>query len=397
MRKLLTIILALLLCVSIVPSQVDAITLAEYEKKLKEYKDQQAENQASINQTQGQINSANANINGIKKELVNMGKEIEKLEKDVVKYKEEIEKKDAEIKKLVEYLQLSGGENVYLEYAFGADNITDLIYRMSIVEQMTKKNDDMIKELKDLIQKSNDREKEINTKEKELSVKQDELSDKVQALGEEKESLQTGGVSIAQQVKIYQTQVDTYKKLGCKSSDRIGIDCAKNGEAGIFRRPTKSGYITSEYGYRWGKLHRAVDVGNKNPYSTKIYPVANGRITSIHHDLYGALVVLIEHNKNGKIYTSNYAHLSKYSPNIYVGKYITSDEYIGYMGATGYVTGPHLHLEIYPCRLYNVNDKNCSTWSKYVNYAAKLTKNGYKGPRSLINFPKGLYNSWSTR
>jgi murein DD-endopeptidase MepM/ murein hydrolase activator NlpD len=394
MKKIFPFVILLLI---IIPINVKAITLGDYKKKLADYKAAYEENQRQINKTQSEINSANSKISSMKKEMISLSSEISKLKDDVIKYNEEIENKELEIKKLIEYMQLSGGQNLYLEYAFEADNVTDLIYRMSVVEQITDYNKESIAELNDLIDAAKKRQAEINKREKELDEKQDELGDLVVSLGENKDSLSESGVSISKQIKIYENQVKTYQKLGCKDNDVIGKDCAVNGTAGTWRRPVTNGYVTSEFKYRKGKLHRAVDISNRsNPYGTKIYAVADGRITSIYKDTYGALVVLIEHYYKGKYYTSNYCHMSKYNPAIYEGMKVTSNTWIGYMGMTGQATGPHLHLEIFPCRLYNLSDKNCSTWSKYVAYAATLYSQGYKGPRGLISMPAAGV-TWTSR
>ena len=58
----------------------------------------------------------------------------------------------------MEYYQIANGNNAYLEYAFGAETITDMIYRMSIVEQLTEYNDKIMKELKQLIAENNKKE-----------------------------------------------------------------------------------------------------------------------------------------------------------------------------------------------------------------------------------------------
>ena len=399
MRKLLSIILILVISISLIPINTNAITLGEYEAKLKKYQTDAANNRSAINQKQGEINYNNAEITSIKNEMKDMAAEVEKMQKEIVKYNQEIKEKGEQTKQIIAYYQMTGEENLYLEYMFGAEDITDLIYRSSVVKQITEYNNSVIKELKSMIKKNQDREKELNKKEKQLEEKQAYLGKRITELGLEKESLSTASVSIAQQVKIYQELVTSYKKAGCKSKDVIGVDCAKQGEAGVFRRPTQKGYITSEFGFRWGSLHRGLDIGSSRGTSEKIYPIANGKITAKYLDPNGALILAIEHYSSvkGKWYTSLYGHMSSYAPGLYVGKTVTSSQYIGYMGSTGYSTGNHLHMEVIPCRLYNFGDKNCSSWNSYVNYAKQIARNGFKGPRSLISFPKGLYNSWSTR
>ncbi len=400
MKKIFKIVLILTVFLNIMPLVVkadDNKTLLDYKNDLKKFEADLAKNQSEINKTQAEIEAANKEIADIKKQVIDMGAEIQQLQEDITKYNEEIDTKDLQTKKIIEYLQLSNGENLYLEYAFGADSITDFIYRMSVVEQVTEHNNKVIDELNDLITASNERKKEINKKEKELNAKEKELGKKVEELGESKSILSSGGLKISDQIKVYNDQIKAYVVAGCKDNDVIGIDCMKTASNGTWRRPTSSGYITSEYGYRWGNFHRAVDIGNKNPYSTKIYSVNSGVVGWVGKDYYGANLVLVWHYdaSTNTYYTSNYCHMS--TVNVRTGQEVTTNTMIGYMGATGNAQGPHLHLEIFPCRMYNTSDKNCSTWNKYVNFATKMYNQGYKGPRSLIDFPSGTYNSWSSR
>lgn len=396
MRKLGSIILILVICLSLIPYDTNAITLGEYEAKLQKYIDEAKANQAAINKTQAEITATNNEISNIKTEMKNLAAEVVKLKEEIEEYNEEIKDKSLQTKEIFEYFQMSSGENIYLEYAFGAESITDLIYRMAIVEQMTEYNNKVTKELEEMIEKNKQREKEIEEKNKQLASKEKELETKLVSLGNTKQSLTEGGTTIQTEINNYRQLVDGYKKAGCKSHHVIGVDCA-TGSAGVFRRPVTVGYVTSEFGYRGGTFHRGLDISNGDPYNTKIYPVANGRISSKYYDLYGALVVTIEHYESvsGKYYTSLYAHLSSWSPNIYVGKYVTTDEYIGYMGNTGYSFGAHLHLEVSPCRMYT--DNACYNWNSYVNFVQNQASNGYGGPRQLINFPGGLYNAWYSR
>lgn len=402
MKKIVIILLILVITIFPIPS-VNAITLGEYENQVTKYQKEVNAAKEAVKKTEGQINATKNEIESLKNEVQSLEEEIDTMHKQSSDAEIEIKEKSLEIKEYYTYLQLSNGENAYLEYAFGADNVTDFIYRMSIVEQMTEYNKEVIKDLEDMIERNEKREVQIKKKEKVLEAKQDDLGNKVISLGEKKESLEEGGVDSAKQLKIYQDIVKSYKKQGCKSSDVIGVDCAVNKSAGKFRRPTKKGSITSNFGWRWGSLHRGVDITSSNRKKEKIYPVANGTITAKYSDNYGALILMIEHydTSSKKWYTSVYAHLSKYAPGLSVGKYVTSDDYIGYMGNTGYVipkptksnpdAGTHLHFELAPCRIYK--DSSCRTWSKYVSFMKKQVNSGFKGPKQLISLP----SSWSSR
>lgn len=402
MKRILSLLLLLGILLSMMPTETHAATLADYRKLLKQYKQELANSQAAINKTEAEIKSTNKEIKRLREETVSMTAELAVLKDDIIKYEEEIAAKELETKKLVEYLQLSGGENVYLDYAFNADNMTDLIYRMAVVEQITNYNEETINELNDLVTKNEKRQKQINQREKEIIKKEKELEELIVSLGEDKTILAESGVSATKQIKLYEDQIEMYEELGCKEKDVIGKDCAVLGTIGNWRKPTKTGYITSEYGMRkldgTTSLHRGVDIGSKNPYQTKIYSIGNGRISKIYEDSYGALCVITEHydSKAKKYYTATYCHLSSYNSKIKKGMQVTTDTWLGYMGATGKAYGPHLHFEIIDCRKLDLADKNCGKWNDYVNYAKKRYNNGFKGPRGFIKFPnKGV--SWSSR
>ena len=90
---------------------------------------------------------------------------------------------------------------------------------------------------------------------------------------------------------------------------------------------------------KW-RAHKGVDYAART--GTPIRSVANGKI--IHRGTkggYGRTIIL----SHGGKYTTLYAHMSKYHPKIKSGKHVKQGQIIGYVGATGLATGPHLHYE----------------------------------------------------
>lgn len=373
-------------------------TLGYYEEKLAQAKADYENNRSAINKTQSEITASKNQIEQLKQETLDLTAEVKKLSDEIDEYNNKIKDKLLESKQLLEYLQLSGGKNVYLDYVFKAESVTDFINRSYVVKEIVDYNTKTINELEQMVKDNQKREEEIEQRKVAITQKEAELQNSITTLGEKKESLSAGGISIEQEIKFNQEYVDMYKKLGCKTNDVIGVDCAREGGTGSFRRPTQTGYVTQEAYYKPSYSHRALDIGSKKGRGEKIYPIGNGKITKIYRDNYGALCLTIEHyNINDKkYYTSLYVHMSAYAPGLYVGKNVTSNDYIGYMGDTGYAFGVHLHMEVFPCRLYNPTDSNCSNWSKYDAYAKRMLRDGYN-PRNLISFPSGTYNSWSTR
>jgi murein DD-endopeptidase MepM/ murein hydrolase activator NlpD len=77
------------------------------------------------------------------------------------------------------------------------------------------------------------------------------------------------------------------------------------------------------------------------PLGTPVLATADGIVKESGEDSIYGKYVLIEH---GKDYTSFYGHLSRVIKT--KGDSVTRGAFIGYLGATGQVTAPHLHFEI---------------------------------------------------
>lgn len=118
--------------------------------------------------------------------------------------------------------------------------------------------------------------------------------------------------------------------------------------------PTNSGYtITSYYGYRVqifgeGNFHSGIDIAGTG-YGSNIYATNNGTIETMEYVHSYGYHIMINHN-NG--YYSLYAHMKGFAPNITIGSTVSRGQVIGYLGSSGWSTGPHLHYEIRTCSKY---------------------------------------------
>lgn len=103
-----------------------------------------------------------------------------------------------------------------------------------------------------------------------------------------------------------------------------------------------SGDVSSPYGLRWGgsDFHPGMDIAND--VGTPIVATADGVVTTAGYNSggYGNMVD-IDH---GNGYTTRYGHMS--SVVVSAGQTVKRGQIIGYMGSTGFSTGPHLHYEI---------------------------------------------------
>jgi murein DD-endopeptidase MepM/ murein hydrolase activator NlpD len=79
------------------------------------------------------------------------------------------------------------------------------------------------------------------------------------------------------------------------------------------------------------------------PYGTPVRAAGDGSISSAERRGGYGNIVEIQH-PNG--YSTRYAHLSRFAPGLGRGAAVRQGEIIGFVGATGLATGPHLHYEV---------------------------------------------------
>ena len=88
------------------------------------------------------------------------------------------------------------------------------------------------------------------------------------------------------------------------------------------------------------RAHRGVDYAA--PRGTPVKASGHGTVDFVgRKGGYGKAVIL----RHGSMYTTVYAHLSRYAKGIRAGRRVDQGQVIGYVGSTGLATGPHLHYE----------------------------------------------------
>ncbi len=132
------------------------------------------------------------------------------------------------------------------------------------------------------------------------------------------------------------TPQDIYK--GSADGVRVVSIAPVAGYIGSLAMPVSHGRFSSRFGWRWKRFHEGVDLA-----------VAPGTPIRAAHD---GVVVLARNNwgRYGKVIAIKgdglmtvYAHNSKNL--VRKGQRVTARDIIGEVGATGNVTGPHLHFE----------------------------------------------------
>jgi murein DD-endopeptidase MepM/ murein hydrolase activator NlpD len=105
--------------------------------------------------------------------------------------------------------------------------------------------------------------------------------------------------------------------------------------------PTK-GVFTSGYGWRWGRMHKGIDVANN--VGTPIVAAREGVVSfsGWSDGGYGYLVEITHPDGSRSLYAHNSQLIARKGDSVQQGQMISR------MGSTGRSTGPHLHFEIHP-------------------------------------------------
>ena len=179
----INLIIGLLLVSIIIPNPTHSKTLGDLKEELQqninEYNTAKQEKQL----TQSQMEQINNNIVSATTQIQTSQTEIKELNDDIEQLEKDIEIKNQQIKDIISFYQLSGSSTAYLEYAMGAQDFTDFIYRMAITEQLLGYNDQLVTEYNQMIIDNQNKQVELNEKISSLEKKQETLSTQLNSLG----------------------------------------------------------------------------------------------------------------------------------------------------------------------------------------------------------------------
>lgn len=390
---LFMIVLFLVPCVN-----VNAKTLGQMRSELKKLQSQKAEADSKKNLTDSQISALTDEINTITSNISQTKNDIKSTEDDIIKNQNEIEAKEEETNELLKFLQVSSGENVYLEYIFEADSYTDFIYRYSVVSQLTEHNNELMQELSVLVDNLETKKKELAGKQSKLESESSDLNSKMAVLKVNLQNYKEEGTTLEEDINDMKKKIKEYDDLGCRDNEDVTsciarINSSKGSGGGTtvinatgWSYPLTWGCVTSEYvGYGnrtdWsGSVsgHHGIDLDCVSE-GTKVYAAATGVVARIvKYSSCGGNMVWVYHNVNGVPYTTVYMHLLSISA--YENQIVTPSTVIGAVGGGSTASydnctgGSHLHFGMaYGHNAYNFNANSLN-------------------PRNIINFPALYYN-----
>ncbi len=174
---------------------------------------------------------------------------------------------------------------------------------------------------------------------------------------------------VSSQVSVGSTTVAPAKSnLSSTRLDLAGMNKARI----TFKKPTgrianiqtyvlpAKGEFTSGYGWRWGRMHRGIDIAG--PVGTPIMAAASGKVITAGWDGTGFGNRIEIQHPDGTV--TLYGHNSRIVT--HVGATVHQGQQIAEMGSTGHSTGSHLHFQIHPAGKEAVNPTSFLSGQKLV-------------------------------
>lgn len=142
----------------------------------------------------------------------------------------------------------------------------------------------------------------------------------------------------------------TYRAVRYTGPDgRVGVykPDGRSMRKSFTRNPLPVTRITSRFNpkrlhpiFRTVRPHRGVDYGAA--VGTPVQVTGDGRVAFAGRQGGYGNVIIVDHGRGNR---TLYAHLSRFAARLARGQAVTQGQVIGYVGATGWATGPHLHYE----------------------------------------------------
>jgi murein DD-endopeptidase MepM/ murein hydrolase activator NlpD len=409
MKKVLSLILvaALLVCGVLSATASDISDLekrkAELESQQEQDKQKLEKQNKAVEDQQTEVDKINEQIEGVSTEIRTCHQNIIKIEKSIATKQTQIDKANKKIDANMDVLRQRlkaiyiAGDVSSLEVILGAKDFSDFLDKLQVVQYVSNHDEELInkiqkqldsisKEKKELEGDKEDLEEEkstLETKQEELNTilednketlaslksKADETQLNISLSEEELSGLsseiqeyyrkQREALAAQQAAAAAAAQNDSGDESDSGSSGgSVSIDTGAATQidaGGGWVWPTPGAYtITAEFGEsRSYESHGGIDIGAS--MGTAIYAANSGTVVSSNNSCnhvssggnwcdcgggYGNFVWILHDNG----YETIYGHMTTTA--VSTGDRVSAGQLIGYVGSSGWSTGPHLHFEL---------------------------------------------------
>jgi len=335
---------------------------------------QKAALSTKLNDLKGQQDSAIAQKEALDEQNELTRQEIELIDEQIALYSKLIEEKAKELEEAKqdaadqkEALRVrmrameESGSLTYYSIIFKASSFTDLLAKISDISTIMQYDKQLEEEYIAAVQHVADVKAEYEETLKEQQDKQAELLEKKAGLEKQIAEAEAVIADLEKDIEKFKTEYEA--NANQEASIRSAIDAKvaelerqqeaarKAGQtvvtgSGQFMWPVPScTTIGSGFGYRihpiFGdkRFHSGVDI-SASAGATIVAADSGTVVTAVYSSSYGNYVVI----SHGSGTTTLYAHMSSMA--VSSGQTVTKGQTIGYVGSTGWSTGPHCHFEI---------------------------------------------------
>ena len=324
--------------------------IEEVTKKEKDYLNQvnQVENQ--LLSSLDQLNTLNTSFADVKSDIDKTNIDLAVKENDLAEIGKELGVKESILNNRISAIYKNRGAS-FFEILFKSKSFIELLSKLKLMNLLAEQDTEIIVEIKD--KKSATLSVKQNIME--LKKKQDEQKGMLEKLVTQAEQKKAEVAGILDQKKdlLSDTKADKNALLALQAQQvakeneiqRI-LEALRYGSApnGKLMWPT-AGRLVSGFGNRkhpilgYVRAHTGVDLAAPN--GSPIFAADGGEVLQASYSGGYGNSVLIYH---GGGFATFYAHMSGFA--VGQGQMVKRGQVIGYVGATGLATGPHLHFEV---------------------------------------------------
>ena len=286
----------------------------------------------------GVYNKLNNQIKELEAKITGTDKEIAVTEKNLAERRAILGQRMKDIYKR--------GQISYLDVLLGATDFVDFATRLQVLQKVLSNDVNLITDVLEKQGTLNQLKTDLTQQKEKLATVRKEAEDKKISIETERKA----------QKEIYD-RIFANKELAEKEKKELEdtskqIERALKGKRSGFAGATSQfimpadGPVTSHFSLSrvhpvFGNVrpHNGTDIGAS--YGSEIYASDGGRVIFVGWQSGYGNTIMLDH---GNGYVTLYAHQSGF--NVSYGQDVAQGQVIGFVGSTGYSTGPHLHFEI---------------------------------------------------
>lgn len=338
--------------------------IAQYESALREVGAEKSTLQGAINRLETERKKVNADIRFTENKISSTDLKIDQLTIEIGTTEEDIAQNQRAISAVLRKMNTADRET-FIEVLLRQDTISAFWNEYEELEQIKQGMMLKISTLDVLKDQYEEKRSESEEFRNELVGLKDQYSDQNAVLSNNKEEKAQLLSATKNEEATYQTLLNQQKAAKDKllaevrdieSQIQFILDPNTIPTPGtpVFRWPLDNPYITQYFGYTkfaqsgayGGSQHNGMDLGA--PVGTKLYAPLTGTVRNIGNTdavpgCYSWGKWLLIDHPNGL--SSMFAHLSHIA--VTPGQKVSTGDIVGYVGNTGYSTGPHLHYTVY--------------------------------------------------